>query len=135
MVTQALPAMVALGCAGVAAGPATRAGGGERRWAWRRVGTSGFVMEATGKLMESLAEQGVDTTDAQALGTALADPAMMGEAQTKAALKDLPIAIFDAVSAGLAGRLASKVGTRTLGRFLQAGAKDLVIGAALDAGG
>lgn len=64
-----------------------------------------FAVEYGNTLQDVMGERGVDARDALAISKALADPELMAEAREKAVKRGLPIAAFDALTAGLAGRL------------------------------
>lgn len=113
------PALVGA-MAGSAAGPVGTATG---------AGLGSFAVEYGNTLQDVMGERGVDARDALAISKALADPELMAEAREKAVKRGLPIAAFDALTAGLAGRLlagakptVTSVVTRSAGELgLQAG--------------
>lgn len=82
--------------AGSAAGPGGTAAG---------AGLGSFAVEYSSTIAETLGDSGVAMTDPFALGRALRDPALMERAREKALKRGVPIAVFDALTAGLAGRL------------------------------
>lgn len=113
------PALVGA-MAGSTAGPVGTATG---------AGLGSFAVEYGNTLQDVMAERGVDARDALAISRALANPEFMAEAREKAVKRGLPIAAFDALTAGLAGRLlagskptVTSVVTRSAGELgLQAG--------------
>ncbi|MBE7558218.1 DEAD/DEAH box helicase family protein [bacterium] len=119
-----LPLTVAGGALGSVAGPA-----GNITGLVAGTGLGSFAMEYAGKLMEALAEEGVDVGDADALRMAFADPKKMARVRRSAALKAGPIALADATSMGAAGKFAKAIPGIT-GKAL-----DALLQAALDAGG
>ena len=58
---------------------------------------------------QELAQSGVDMTDEKAVQAKLTDPAFYAKAKKSAALYGIPVAVFDALSMGLAGKLVSPV--------------------------
>lgn len=82
-----------------------------------------FAVEYSNTLQEVLQESG------KPLSQALADPELMGKAREKALKRGVPVAAFDGITAGLAGRLlagakptATSVASRAVGELgLQAG--------------
>ncbi|GIK24699.1 MAG: hypothetical protein BroJett006_09450 [Betaproteobacteria bacterium] len=92
-------------------------------------GAGSFAMEYSSTIADALAESGATMTDAYALGQALRDPKLMAAAREKGVKRGIPIAAFDALTAGLAGRLlagarptAASIGLRSAGELgLQAG--------------
>lgn len=62
-------------------------------------GMASLALEGSGKIVETLAEHGVDIDDPKALQAAFSDPKLMAEAQTLALKKGLPVAAFDALTA------------------------------------
>jgi hypothetical protein len=83
-----------------------------------------YAVEYGSTLQDVMGEKGVDGTDAQAILAALNDQAFMEAAREKALKRGIPIAVFDALTAGLAGRLlarakptATSVGGRVAGEL------------------
>lgn len=93
------PAMVA----GAATGPAMPAA----------LGAGSFAMEYGSAMRDTLAEAGVDLTDRAQVARALQNPDLMQRARERGVARGVPVAAFDALSAGLAGRLLH--GARGLG--------------------
>jgi hypothetical protein len=107
---------------GALAGPATAAAAG---------GAGSFVTEYLASLSEAMKEEGIDATNPAALREIFSDPEFMAKAREVAAKRGLGIAMFDALSVGIAGRMytpakalvgATKEGAsataRTAGRVL-----------------
>jgi hypothetical protein len=101
--------------AGSALGPAGTAAGS---------GLGSFAIEYSNTLNEVITERGGSTTDAFAIGRAMANPEVMEAAREKGLKRGIPIALFDALTAGLAGRLLAgakssvgSVASRTAGEF------------------
>ncbi len=68
-------------------------------------GTSSGLIEAGATIMDSMQDDGIDTTDAHAVGEFLRDTERMAAARTKAAKRGVAVGTFDALTAGVAGRL------------------------------
>lgn len=92
-------------------------------------GLGSFAVEYGNTIQDVMAEKGVNGSDPMAISAALNDPELMAAAREKAVKRGIPIAVFDAITAGLAGRLlagakptALSVGGRAAGELgLQAG--------------
>jgi hypothetical protein len=85
-------------------------------------GTTSFFTEYAATLDEVLTSGGADMKDPNAVYKALTDEKLMAEAKDKALKRGVPIALFDALTAGMAGKLlkgarptALSVGTRVVG--------------------
>ena len=78
-----------------------------------QVGRSGFTyvqsfaLSNSAKVLEVLNELGVDTSDAIALDAAFKDEELIGKAKKRGLDYAVPVAIFDAITAGVAGKLQS----------------------------
>jgi hypothetical protein len=68
-------------------------------------GTGSFAVEYANTINEVVTESGGSTTDAFSIGRAMANPEVMEAAREKALKRGIPIALFDALTAGVAGRL------------------------------
>lgn len=92
-------------------------------------GLGSFAVEYSNTLQDVMAEKGVNGTDSMSIHAALNNPELMAAAREKALKRGIPVAIFDALTAGLAGKLlagakptAGSVGARAAGELgLQAG--------------
>lgn len=92
-------------------------------------GIGSFAVEYGSTLQSVMDENGVDASDPMAIHAALNNPDLMDAAREKALARGLPIAAFDALTAGFAGKLllgakptAGSAATRTAGELgLQAG--------------
>lgn len=91
-------------------------------------------LEYSGKFVESLQEQGVDVTDPKQLKSAFENEEIVSKARASALKKGIPIAIFDLISGGVAGKIASKPAKSLLGKIGQ-GAAEFGVQAALGGGG
>jgi hypothetical protein len=89
------PAIAAF-AVGSAFGPAGRVVGS---------GVGSFAVEYANTINEVVTESGGSTTDAFSIGRAMANPEVMEAAREKALKRGIPIALFDALTAGVAGRL------------------------------
>lgn len=92
------------------------------------VGAQSFAIEHESTIRDTLTQAGVDITDASAVMRALENPELMAKARERATARAVPVAAFDALTAGLAGRLVagargvSSAATRTAGELgVQAG--------------
>lgn len=92
-------------------------------------GMGSFAVEYSNTLQDVMAEKGVNGTDSMSIHAALNNPKLMAAAREKALKRGIPVAIFDALTAGLAGKLLAgakptvgSVGARAAGELgLQAG--------------
>lgn len=92
-------------------------------------GLGSFAVEYSNTLQDVMAEKGVNGTDSMSIHAALNNPELMAAAREKALKRGIPVAIFDALTAGLAGKLLAgakptvgSVGARATGELgLQAG--------------
>ena len=82
---------------------------------------AGVAVEVSNSIIESLQEQGVDTSDEKELYKAFNNPRIIAKAKEYAVRRGIPILIFDAASAGLAGQIL-KIPTKTFaGTLAKAG--------------
>lgn len=81
-------------------------------------------LEYSGKILESLSEMGVDTTNGEEIVLAFSDPDKVDQLRGIALKKAVPIAAFDALSAGLAGKFYAAAVKRG-GSKVIAGLKEL----------
>ncbi len=94
-VTSGSPALAA-GAAGSLMGPAGTVAG---------AGVGSFVTEYGGKLVEEIVAAGGDFNRPESVLAVLNDPQRIAAIREKAVKRGIPVAIFDAISAGLAGKL------------------------------
>ena len=116
----------------VAPGPGTVAGLGYGVIAG--MADASLMTEYSSKILQSLQEAGVDTTNPKALADAFANPVFMDQVKSKALKKAVPIAVFDLVSGGVAGNLWKQPAKRVLGKIGQ-GTGEVAIQAGLGGGG
>lgn len=93
-----------------------------------------LALEYSSKFMETLAEQGVDLTNEESLKEAFANDDLMSKARTSALQKSVPIAIFDLISGGVAGKILSKPAKSILTK-VATGAGELAIQGTLGGAG
>jgi len=97
-------------------------------------GTS-LALEYSSSLMGSLRDAGVDITDADQLKSAFNSPEKMSEAKSYALKRGIPVAVFDAISGGIAGKFFKTVAGATTKQVMKAGAKEVALQAALGGAG
>ena len=95
---------------------------------------AGFNAEYTSDIIESLKESGIDVTDSDKLRNAFNDDKKMAEFKSHALKRAVPIAVFDAFSGGLAGKLFKQPAKTALRRVAQ-GVAEMGVQATFDAGG
>jgi len=96
-------------------------------------GLTSLGMEYSGKMLEVMEELGVNVEDPNDLARGFSNDGIMSEARELGLRKGVPIAIFDLVSAGVAGRF-SKPGRTLAGKFIQ-GSKEVGTQAVLGSSG
>jgi len=79
-------------------------------------------------------EQGVDVTDEKSLESAFSNEEIISKARESAYKKSIPIAIFDLISGGVAGKIVKKPATSLLGK-VASGAAEFGVQAGLGGGG
>ena len=100
-----LPGAAAGAAAGSAAGPGGAVVGGFAGYA----GGTSLAIEYGSTIMQSFQEAGVDIYDGQALLEAQSNPEIMAAAKEHALKRGLPVAAFDAISGGTAGKIMSSL--------------------------
>lgn len=83
---------------GTVAGPVGTAAG---------AGTGSFVVEYASVARDVMSDAGINMTDPQSLASGLNNAELMAAAREKALKRGIPIAAFDAITAGVAGKLLS----------------------------
>ncbi|MDR1228361.1 MAG: hypothetical protein LBK55_04975 [Azoarcus sp.] len=78
-------------------------------------GMGSFVVEYGNTLQEVLQVRGVNPADALAIHAAINDPETMQSARGRAITRGVPVAAFDALTAGLSGRLLARAGNLGVG--------------------
>lgn len=69
------------------------------------VGAGSFAVEYGNKIVDELSANGVDLTSPDSIQKAFANPELMGRIRAKAVKRGVPVAAFDAASAGVAGKI------------------------------
>lgn len=107
-----LPTLAA-GAVGAAAGgvPGLAAG----------TGIGSFATEYASTLLDTFQGAGVDANDPAALAAAFSNPRIMAVAQRRGLARGIPVAVFDALSGGLAGRTVHG----GVGAMVKAGAREM----------
>lgn len=72
------------------------------------VGLTSLNLEYSSEILSAMQEAGVDVTNAEALKNAFSDDTKFAEMRENALKKGVPVALFDMLSAGVAGRIVSK---------------------------
>lgn len=117
-----VPYAVGVGAAaGAVTGPGVLAGIGVGAIAG--LGLTSLNLEYSGSIMESLAESGVDVSNEESLASAFSDDEKMDEVRIKALKKGVPVAVFDMISGGVAGRILSKPAKNVIKRSAQLSAE------------
>lgn len=138
MVRHGGPNIAAGTAIGAAAGTAalgpvgTLAGGGYGAMAG--MAKTSLGLEYTGSIIESLKKAGINMSDPESVKKGFEDEELISRARTHALQKSIPIALFDLVSGGLAGRLATRPAKSLLGK-IALGAGEFAVQGALGAGG
>jgi hypothetical protein len=76
-------------------------------------------LEYASKFLETLQESGVDLSNPESLKKAFQDEKLLAEARKKGLQKGIPIAAFDLISGGIAGKIMSKPAKSIIGRVGQ----------------
>lgn len=77
-----------------------------------------YIIEYSNTIRHGLQEAGVDITSTEAIQKAFSDTELIDTLQTKAEERGIPIAIFDALSMGLAGKFYNRARTATRSQAL-----------------
>jgi hypothetical protein len=121
-----LPTLAA-GAAGAAvAGPAGLAAG---------TGIGSFATEYASTLLSVFGDAGIDPNDGAAMAAGFSDPAIMEEVKTRGLARGIPVAAFDALSGGLAGRVVAPALKSGVKGVVKAGGREVLEQAAAGAGG
>lgn len=83
--------------------------------------TAGMNLSTSGKIIDVLSQEGVDVTDRQSLIDAFSDEKRMSKIRERGLKYGIPIAAFDAISGGVAGKLVSGAAGKSLLRKTLAG--------------
>lgn len=87
-------------------------------------------LEYSSAFMDSLKEAGVDVNNPSSLEKAFQDDAIISEARAHGLKKGIPIALFDLISGGVAGKIVTNPAKSILGKVAQ-GASEFGVQAAL----
>ena len=98
-------------------------------------GATSLALEYSSSLMGALRDAGVDITSEDQLKEAFSNPEKISEAKSYALKRGVPVAVFDAVSGGLAGKLFKTAAKATTKEVIKAGAKETAVQAALGGAG
>ena len=98
-------------------------------------GASSLALEYSSSLMGALRDAGVDITNEEDLKSAFLNPEKIQEAKSYAIKRGMPVAVFDMVSGGLAGKIGKTAAKATAKEILKAGAKETAVQATLGGAG
>ena len=87
-------------------------------------GGSSLALEYSSSLMSSLQEAGVNVTSARELSDAFNSPEKMSMAREYALKRGIPVAVFDAISGGIAGKFFKPVAGATAKQVMNAALKE-----------
>ena len=73
-----------------------------------------LATEYGGKVLEELQGEGMDISDPNSIQTFFSNEELLGKAKDKALKRGVPIAAFDAISAGIGGKLGRVFGTKAI---------------------
>lgn len=96
--------------------------------------TTSFENEYAGDIVGSLQDAGVDLSDEASIADALTNPEMLTEIKSHAQDRSVPIAMIDAISMGIAGRLTN-LATTPKGRVAAGAGESLVLQPSLGGAG
>jgi hypothetical protein len=118
--TKTVPAAVAMGAAaGAPTGVGAMVGAGYGLLAGQSA--AGYNLSTSQDILNSLSENGVDVSDKESLIKAFSDENKMAKIRNTAAKYGVPILIFDAATAGLAGKIVAGAAGKSLAKKLLAG--------------
>lgn len=129
----AVESMIALGQHGasriaVGAAMGSVVPGGTGAGAIAGMAETSLALEFASDFMETLQEAGIDTKDPVALQQAFQNDELIATARSHAWKKSIPVAIFDLISGGLAGKIVAKPAKSLIGKTTQGAAELLVQG-------
>jgi GNAT superfamily N-acetyltransferase len=78
-------------------------------------------LEVSASVLEALQEAGIDVTDPKSLEEGFANEELMTQAREFAYKRGVPIAVFDAISGGIAGKFFAKPAATIAGKVLRGG--------------
>jgi hypothetical protein len=94
-------------------------------------GAGSLAVEYGGKYLEVLREAGADLTDPESIEVVISDPEVLSRARDLGLKRGLPVAVFDAASAGLAGKFLKGIKGATGAQIARQGATEAVIQGAM----
>lgn len=119
--TRTLPTAVAAGAGAGAAFGGIGALPGAAMGLLAGQSAAGYNLSTSQDILNSLSENGVDISNKESLIKAFSDENKMAKIRNTAAKYGIPILLFDAATAGLAGKLAAGAMGKSLSRKLLAG--------------
>jgi hypothetical protein len=134
---QSIPSLFAGGAAGMAGGAAAGPIGATVGMA-AGTGLGSLFTEYANIMSEALAEGGYDLTDQGQVAAAFSDEALLSAARERALQRSIPIAVFDAISGGIAGKFikpAMEAGERILPAATKEVGAQAVLGGSGEAAG
>lgn len=137
LITESFVALYRFGSTRMASGAAVGAPlgpGGTAIGVTAGMGAASLGLEKAGVILEELQNRGYNTKSAEDIKKAFSDEKLMSELVKEGYKKGIPIAIFDMLSMGLAGKLISKPARTVGGRILQ-GAGEVAVQSGLGGGG
>lgn len=136
---RTVPAAIGIGAAAGAPIAGIGAIGGAISGLTAGVTTGGFNLSTSGKIIQTLSDEGVDVADRDSLIAAFSDEAKMAKIRNRALKYGIPIAVLDAISGGFAGKLVAGAAGKSLAKRTLAGFGEIgmqsVAGMAGEAGG
>lgn len=114
MLTGALGTIAGAGTGALSANPVGMAVGG-RVGGSIGTGLGSFATEYGNAMLDTFVNNGVDIDDPQQLRAAISDPELMAEARERGVKRGLAVGVFDALSAGIAGKLGLKLNGNIVG--------------------
>lgn len=103
--------------------PVVGTAGGAGSGAIAGLADTSLALEYTGSFIESLQNAGVDVTDEKQLKEAFEDDELLESARSHALKKGIPIAIFDLISGGVAGKIVAKPAKSLVTKIARGGAE------------
>lgn len=88
-------------------------------------GIGSYTSEFASSLLDTFDEAGVSIDDPKALQQAFGNAELMAQARKRGVARGIPVAIFDAISGGLAGRTVAPVVRQGVKQIAKAGAKEI----------
>jgi hypothetical protein len=98
-------------------------------------GAGSLAVEYGNKYLETLRDAGADLTDPESILRVVNDPAVADRAKELGLKRGLPVAAFDAASAGIAGKLLKGLRGATTAQTIRRGVGEAAIQGALGGGG